>query len=139
MPYPAASARSFSQVASSIVDAVLAALLLAQILDLARIEHARAAFRRRRRFQIAREFGDFLFEILQGPERRDVEYRHETAVVVPAGRLDAKAQAREQAAQHLDHRGKAAALVALAAAERQQRAALAVFAWDRWCAGLRRR
>ena len=44
---------------------------------------------------------------------------------VAAGRLDAKTQAGEQAAQHLDHRGQSAALVAFAAAERQQRAALA--------------
>ena len=43
------------------------------------------------------------------------------------GRLDTKAKAGEQAAQYFHHRGKAAALVALAATERQQCAALAVF------------
>src|SRR6185312_3461466 len=44
------------------LDTVLAALLLAQIFDLARIEHAAGAFRRRRRFQIARELRDLASE-----------------------------------------------------------------------------
>src|SRR3979409_1543894 len=72
-----------------------------------------------------RELGDFLLEILQGPELREVDHRHEAAVIVPAGRLDAEAQAGQEAAQYLNHGGEAAALVALGAAERQQRAALA--------------
>src|SRR5690348_420052 len=67
-------------------DAVLAALLLAQIFDLARIKHTLRPFRRRRRFEIARELADFLLEFLQRPERGDVEHRHEAAVVVTAGR-----------------------------------------------------
>src|SRR5262245_39295761 len=77
-------------------DAVAPALLLADMLNLAGIEHAGRAFRRRRRFQITRELADLLLEILQGTERRDVEHRHEAPVIVTAGWLDAKAQAREQ-------------------------------------------
>src|SRR5689334_5905878 len=80
------------------LDAVLAPLLLAQIFDFAGIEHALRALRRRRRFQIAREVGDFLLEVLQRAESGDVEYRHENPVIMPAGRLDAEAKAGEQAA-----------------------------------------
>ena len=64
--------------------------------------------------------------MLQRAERRDVEHRHEAAVIVTPGRFDAEAEPGQEPAQHLDHRGKAAALVAFAAAERQQRAALAI-------------
>src|SRR5215207_2712972 len=108
------------------LDAVAPALLFADMLDLAGIEYAGRAFRRRRRFQIAGELADFLLKVLQGTEGCDIEHRHEASVIVPAGWLHAKAQAREQAAQHLDHRSQSASLVALAAAERQQRADLAV-------------
>src|SRR6478752_4990648 len=81
------------------LDTVLAALLLAQIFDLARIEHAAGAFRRRRRFQIAGELRDLASEILERAERGDIEHRHEASVIVPAGRLDAEAEAGEEAAQ----------------------------------------
>jgi hypothetical protein len=107
------------------LDAVRLALLLPDIFDLARIEHAARAFGGRRRLEISREFGDLFLEILQGPERGDVEHRHETSVIVPAGGFDAKAQARQQPAENFDHRGEARPLVALGAAERQQRATLA--------------
>ena len=107
------------------LDAGYFTLLLPEIFDLARIEHAGRALRWRRRLEIARELGDLFLEILQRTERGDVEHRHEAAVIVPAGRLDAETQACEQPAEHLDHRGEAASLVALGAAERQQRAAFA--------------
>jgi hypothetical protein len=45
---------------------------------------------------------------------------------VTAGRLDAKAQTRQQSAQHLHHRGETASFIALGAAKRQQRAAFAI-------------
>ena len=89
------------------VDARNPALLLAQIFDLARIEHAGRTFRGRRGLEITREFGDLFPEILQRTERGDVEHRHEAAVIVPAGGLDAEAEAGQQAAQHLDHRREA--------------------------------
>src|ERR1035438_1939045 len=90
------------------VDARRLALLLADIFDLARVEHAGGAFRGRRRLEISRELGDLLFEILQGAEGGDVEYRHEASVIMPPGGLDAEAEAGEQPAQYLDHRRKAA-------------------------------
>src|ERR1700748_408870 len=55
------------------LDAVLLSFLLAQKFDLARIEHAMRAFRRRRRLQIAREVGDILFELVERAERGDIE------------------------------------------------------------------
>src|SRR4051812_9976755 len=65
-------------------DAVAPALLLANMFDLAGIEHARRALGWRRRFQIARELADFLLEILQGTEGCDVEHRYEASVIVAA-------------------------------------------------------
>src|SRR5262245_66518676 len=70
------------------LEAGLATLLLAQMFDLAWIKHAGRPFGRRCRFKIERELGNFLFEILQWPERGDIEHGHEAAVIVPAGRLD---------------------------------------------------
>src|SRR5207344_993854 len=102
-------------------DAGHLTLLLANMFDLARIKYTGRAFGRRRFLQIACEFGDFLLEILQRTESRDIENRHEASVIVAAGRLDAEAKSGEQAAQHFDHRGQSAALVAFSAAERQQR------------------
>ena len=99
------------------------------IFDLAGIEYAGRAFRGRRRFEIARKLADFLFEILQRTKRGDIEYCHEASVVVAAGRLDPETESGEKAAQHFHHRRQPLALVALAAAERQQRAALAVLGW----------
>src|SRR5262249_36700049 len=74
------------------LDTFFGPLLLADVLALAGIEHAGRTFRRRRRFQITRELADFLLELLQRPERRDIEHRHEGAVIVPAGWLDAETQ-----------------------------------------------
>src|SRR6187200_1240596 len=71
-------------------DTCRLALLLPDILDLARIEHAGGAFGRRRGLEIARELRDFLLEILQRTECRHVEHRHEATVIVPAAGLDAE-------------------------------------------------
>ena len=60
------AARSLSQVASSISMPDILALLLAEVFDLAGIEHAGRALRGRRRFQVAREFADFLLEVSSG-------------------------------------------------------------------------
>src|SRR5687767_14379501 len=79
------------------VDTGLAALDLAYVLDLAGIEHAGAAHGRRCRLEVARELADLLLELLERPEGVDLEDGHEAAVVVAARRLDAEAQAREQA------------------------------------------
>src|SRR5947209_16519823 len=53
------------------------ALLLADVFDLARIEHAARALRWRRGLQIARELGDLPLEIPQRPECRDIERSEE--------------------------------------------------------------
>src|SRR5262249_15382640 len=50
------------------LDAVLGALLRAQVLDLAGVEYARAAGSRRRRLEIAREVGNLLLELGERPE-----------------------------------------------------------------------
>ncbi|MGY3406649.1 hypothetical protein ACVWZV_002762 [Bradyrhizobium sp. GM5.1] len=127
--YSRASARSFFPGRILDLDAVAQALLLTQALDLTGIEHALAALGGRGRFEIVCELGDLALEILQRAKRGDVEHGHEAAVIVPARGLDAETEAGEQAAQDLDHCGEAAALVALGAAERQQRAALAILGW----------
>src|SRR4029078_13002577 len=75
------------------VDAGLAPLLLAKVLDLAGIEHPPAALRRRRRLQVARELGHLFLELRERAEGVDLEHRHEAAVVVPPGWLDAEAEA----------------------------------------------
>src|SRR5262249_55389917 len=55
----------------------------------------------------------------------DFEDGHETAVVVSSAWLLAEAEPGQQAAQDFDYGGQATALVALRAAQRQQRAAAA--------------
>src|SRR4026209_83255 len=114
------SSKRFQPVPGGVLDldAVAPALLFADMFDLAGIEYAGRTFRWRRRFQIAGELADFLLKVLQGTEGCDIEHRHEASVVRPAGRLHAKAEPREQAAEHLDHGSQPASLVALAAAER---------------------
>src|SRR6516164_6557136 len=107
------------------VDAALGSLLRAHVLDFAGIEYARTAGGGRRGFEIACEIRHPLFELGERPERCHVEHRHEATVVVPAARLDTETQPSEQTTQHLDHRREPAALVALGAAHRQQRATLA--------------
>src|SRR5215470_7284777 len=77
------------------LDAGLGALLGAHMLDLAGIEHARAAGGGRRRLEITREVSDFLLELGERAKRRYVEHRHEAAVVVPPARLDPEAEAGE--------------------------------------------
>src|SRR5262249_61068684 len=72
-----------------------------------------------------RYVANFIREILQWPELGDIEHGHEPAVIVPAGRLDAKAQTRQQSAQHLHDRGETASFIALGPAKGQQRAAFA--------------
>src|SRR6516165_1686313 len=94
------------------------------MLEFARIVNPAAALRRPGRLQICGKLADVLFELAERPEGVDLERRHEAAVIVAAGRLDAKAEAGQQAAQDLDHHRKAIALVALAAADREQRPAL---------------
>src|SRR5262249_50897832 len=107
------------------VDAALGSLLRAHVLDFAGIEYARTAGGGRRGFEIACEIRHPLFELGERPERCHVEHRHEATVVVPAARPDPETQPSEQTTQHLDHRREPAALVALGAAHRQQRATLA--------------
>src|SRR6267154_3752170 len=94
------------------IDAVLAAVLLAPVLDLAGIEHAAAAFGRRRLLQIFDELADLLLELGERPEGVDLEHRHEAAIVVPPGRLDPEAEPSQQPAQDFHHDGEAGALVA---------------------------
>src|ERR1700748_1022430 len=74
------------------LDAVLGPLLLADVFDFAGIEHAGRALRGWRRFQVTRELADFLLELLQRPERGDIEYSHEASVIVPTGWFDAEAE-----------------------------------------------
>src|SRR5438105_773378 len=108
------------------LDAVLAAVLLAAVLDLAGIEDAARPFRGRCFLQVFDELADLLLEFAERAERIDLEARHKAAVIVPAGRLDPKAEPGQEAAQDLDHDGEAGALVAaVGAAQRQQRATLA--------------
>src|SRR5262249_13120279 len=107
------------------VDAALGSLLRAHVFDFAGIEYARTAGGGRCGFEIACEIRHPLFELGERPERCHVEHRHEATVVVPAARLDTETQPSEQTTQHLDHRREPAALVALGAAHRQQRATLA--------------
>ena len=68
------------------------------------------------------ELGNFFLKYFKIAESGDVEHRHEAAVVVPAGRLDAVSQPGQQAGKNLDHGSEAVALVALGPAQRQQRA-----------------
>src|SRR5262249_61524649 len=91
----------------------------------ARVVHAGTAGGGRGRFEVAGELGDLLLEHLQGTECLHVEHRHEASVIVPTARLDAEAKTGEQSAQYFHHGREAAALVSLAAAQREQRAALA--------------
>src|SRR5438270_11044355 len=63
------------------LDAVAPALLRADMFDLAGIEYAGVAFRRRRRFQISGELANFLFAIFQGMEACDSADCHEASVV----------------------------------------------------------
>src|SRR4051794_24544108 len=109
-------------------DAVGAAILLAHVLDFARIVYAAAAFGRLCRFQILHELADLLLELGERPEGVDLEDGHEAAVIVAPGRLDPKAEPGQQPAEDLDHDREAITLVAFTAAYRKQRAAPAQLA-----------
>src|SRR5205807_7491419 len=109
-------------------DAVGAAVLLAHVLDLARIVNAAAAFGRLCRLQILHELADLLLELGERPEGVNLEGGHETPVIVAPGRLDAKTEARQQTTEDLDRHRQAIALVAFAAADREERTALAQLA-----------
>jgi hypothetical protein len=77
-------------------DAVPSPLLLALELDLAGIQHLGEALCRRSRLQVLGKLGDLLLERVEIPERGDVEYRDEAAVVVTARRFYAVAKAGKQ-------------------------------------------
>src|SRR5205085_1330979 len=103
------------------LDAVLAAVLFAAVLDLAGVEDAARPFGRRRFLQVFGELADLTLELGERAERIDLEARHKAAVIVPPGRLDPEAEPGQKAAQDLDHDGKPGALVAaVGAAQRQQ-------------------
>src|SRR5437763_8736744 len=69
------------------LDAVLAAVLLAAVLDLAGIEDAARPFRRRGFLQVCGQLADLLLELGERAKRIDLAAGHEAAVIVPAGRL----------------------------------------------------
>src|SRR5437763_7286974 len=92
------------------LDAVLAPVLLAAVLDLAGIEDAARAFGGRRLLQVAHEFADLLLELAERAERVDLKAGHKAAVIVPAGRLDPETEPGQEAAQDLDHDGEPGAL-----------------------------
>src|SRR5437870_1452387 len=102
----------------------MAAVLLAQMLDLAGIIDAAAALGRFGRLQVRGELADVLLELGERPEGLDVEHRHKAAVIVPPGRLHPEAEPGQETAQDLDHHREAVALVALAAADREEGTAL---------------
>src|SRR5947209_18078121 len=83
------------------VDAGLASLLLANVLNLAGIEHTRTAFRWRRGLQISGELGHLFLEVGERAEGGDVEHGHEAPVVVPPRGFDAEAETGEPPAQNL--------------------------------------
>src|SRR5207237_7501042 len=97
-------------------DAVGTALLFPHVLDFARIINAAAAFGRPCRLQILCKLADVLLELIERPEGVDLEYRHETPVIVAAGRLDPEAEPGQEAAENFDHHRQAITFVALAAA-----------------------
>ena len=109
-------------------DAVLAAVALLPELDLAGVVDLVEARGRRRVLQVVGELRHLLLERVQVAEGADLEHGDEAAVVVPPGRFDTETKPGEQAGEDLDDRGEAVALVALAATQRQQRAALAQLA-----------
>src|SRR5436853_7469058 len=68
------------------VDAGLASLLLANVLNLAGIEHTRTAFRWRRGLQISGELGHLFLDVGERAEGGDVENGHGgPGVVLPRG------------------------------------------------------
>ena len=85
------------------VDAIAQALDTAQVLYLARIEHPAEPVRGGRLLEVARELGHLALEGGQITKRGDLEDRDEAAVVVPARRFDAEAEAGQQGRQDLDH------------------------------------
>src|SRR5262249_20861832 len=105
------------------VDAVLATLLLAAGLDLTPGEHACTAPCPWRGLQVAREFGDFLFELRERAKRRDFEYGDETAVVVSTTGFQTETKPGEQPTQDLDNGRQSAAFEPLGAAQWQEGAA----------------
>ena len=110
------------------LNAVRAAVLLAHMLDLTGIINAVTAFGGLCRFQVLHEVSDVLLELSERTEGVYLEGGHKTAVIVAAGRFDAKAEPGQQAAQDFDHDRQAIALIAFAAANRQQGATLAQLA-----------
>ena len=64
------------------IDAGRAPLLLAQVLDLARIEHAGTALGGWRGLEVTGELGDLLFELGERSEGCNIENGHEAPVVV---------------------------------------------------------
>ena len=85
------------------LDPVPSAVLLAHVLDFAGVIDAAAALRRFGCLQICGKLADFLFELSKRAKGIDLEHRHKAAVIVAAGRLDAKAEAGQETAQDLDH------------------------------------
>src|SRR5207245_11569572 len=77
---------------------------------------------RRRVLEVPRQLSHLTLEVGQVSKRLHLEHRHEAPVIVPPAGLHAKSKARQQAAQDLHDDRQAAALVALRASQRQQRA-----------------
>src|SRR5262249_43015467 len=99
------------------LDAVLAPILLAQMLELARIVDLAHALGGLGRLEVAGKLGNLTLELGKRPEGVDLECRHEHAVVVATGRFDTEAEPGEQTAENLDDHRQAVAFIAFAAAD----------------------